>query len=44
MVVWYEAGYVPGYRVCMAAPNDRESLTHRFIAGGSGHRATLIRV
>lgn len=35
-LVWYEAGYVPGYRVCMAQdPDDpdcfsRDSLRHRF--------------
>jgi hypothetical protein len=33
-LVWYEAGYVPGYRVCMAALDgeryDADSIRHRF--------------
>jgi hypothetical protein len=34
-MVWYEAGYVPGYRVCMA-PTDSgahllDSIRHRFV-------------
>lgn len=40
-VVWYEAGYVPGYRVCMAvadddapgaATYDHGTRRHRFLA------------
>lgn len=45
-VVWYEAGYVPGYRVCMAPKGDGydpESLEHRFLARGNAERPTLIR-
>lgn len=47
-VVWYEAGYAPGYRVCMASLGDgkfdRDTLRHRFHAGGNGNAPTLIRV
>ncbi len=47
-VLWYEAGYVPGYRVCMAPTGednvfDPETLTHRFLASGDAERPTLIR-
>jgi hypothetical protein len=35
MLVWYEAGYVPGYRVCMARYDeshyDPATLRHRFV-------------
>ncbi len=48
-VVWYEAGYVPGYRVCvyMAPTSDGggyalATLRHRFLAGAA-RCATLIR-
>ena len=37
-VVWYEAGYVPGYRVCMAPLGDAfdaGSIAHRFLGRGS---------
>lgn len=34
-LVWYEAGYVSGYRVCMAAPCDggyeSRTIRHRFL-------------
>lgn len=35
-LVWYEAGYVPGYRVCMAPTEDGrghypDSIRHRFV-------------
>ena len=48
-VVWYEAGYVPGYRVCMArsAAGDgyaHDTLRHRFTAGGDAAHPTLTRV
>ena len=47
-ICWYEAGYVPGYRVCMApgrAPgtHDPRTIRHRFLAGGNAERPTLIR-
>lgn len=50
-VVWYEAGYVPGYRVCMAQSGraadgnryDIDSLRHRFHASGNADSPTLIR-
>lgn len=45
-VVWYEAGYVPGYRVCMRHIEgnkfDRETLRHRLQAGGTTEAPTLI--
>lgn len=46
-LVWYEAGYVPGYRVCMAplTPEtfDPRTLAHRFSLGaGSGDDAILL--
>lgn len=46
-VVWYEAGYVPGYRVCMRevgdATYDQTSIKHRFMAGiALGCGSTLI--
>lgn len=41
-LVWYEAGYVPGYRVCMAPANDNAydhaTLRHRFHLRGPGWR------
>lgn len=46
IVVWYEAGYVPGYRVCMQHIEDNqfdhESLRHRLQAGGTAEAPTLI--
>lgn len=46
-VLWFEAGYVPGYRVCMARVTngsfDADSLHHRFLAGGDTAAPTLIR-
>jgi len=50
-VLWYEAGYVPGYRVCMAriagsGAFDLDTIRHRFLAGlaiGCGDRPNLIR-
>lgn len=47
-VVWYEAGYVPGYRVCMRTLDarsgryDHESIRHRFLAIG-GRAPMLVR-
>lgn len=49
-IVWYEAGYVPGYRVCMAAiPGvsdgyDMDTITHRFLAKGDAASPTLVRM
>lgn len=44
-VVWYEAGYVPGYRVCMQhIADDRydaDTIRHRFQAGGTTDAPTL---
>jgi hypothetical protein len=45
-VLWYEAGYVPGYRVCMR-PNDdgtfdESTIRHRFLANGNANDPTLI--
>lgn len=44
-VVWYEAGYVPGYRVCMKALGggrfDEGTLRHRFIAKGNAKTPIL---
>jgi len=45
-VIWYEAGYVPGYRVCMKPSGDgydHDSLRHRFIAGGNADAPVLVR-
>ena len=48
-LVWYEAGYVPGYRVCMAPiPGggfDADSLRHRFHhrSGDDGAQQLLVR-
>lgn len=48
-VAWYEAGYVPGYRICMRfAGNNAYDLgtrRHRFLAGGGldASSSTLIR-
>lgn len=47
-LVWYEAGYVPGYRVCMrritAGTYDHDSLRHRFQMDlHSAAEPTLIR-
>jgi len=48
-IVWYEAGYVPGYRVCMAVVDaaagqyDHGSLRHRFLARGDAAAPTLVR-
>lgn len=45
--VWYEAGYVPGYRVCMAPRGDEfydpKSICHRFLARGDAFSPCLIR-
>lgn len=47
IVVWYESGYSPGYRVCMhSAGNgklDAETLRHRFFARGDALAPTLVR-
>lgn len=48
VVVWWEAAYVPGYRVCLASIGggdgyDAESLRHRFLAKGTGRRPELVR-
>lgn len=47
-VVWYEAGYVPGYRVCMRPTGqpgvfDHDSIKHRFLAKGTAEAPTLVR-
>lgn len=45
-VLWYEAGYVPRYRVCMqpisANVFDHESIRHRFLAAGDAKTPQLI--
>lgn len=45
-LVWWEAGFVPGYRVCLrqTAPDkyDPATLLHRFRAVFSADRVTLI--
>jgi len=46
-IVWYEAGYVPGYRVCMTPAKksgcfDGESIRHRFFARGNSVKPTLV--
>jgi hypothetical protein len=47
-VVWYEAGYVPGYRVCMARLDadhfDHDSIEHRFMAKGNAREPLLIQL
>lgn len=46
-VVWYEAGFTPGYRVCMRAIDaegfDPSSIRHRFQAKGDTQHPTLVR-
>jgi len=46
-VVWYEAGYVPGYRVCMRRIGgdkyDKATIRHRFIARGDAQSPILVR-
>ncbi len=47
-VVWYEAGFVPGYRVCMADAGqpgsyDIGSICHHFMARGSARKPELVR-
>ncbi len=45
-VCWFEAGYVPGYRVCMAPAGegfDIDSIRHRFLAGPDLTHPKLIR-
>lgn len=49
-VVWYEAGYVPGFRVCMEGAVARDvsvfnhsSKRHHFIADGTAAEPVLIR-
>jgi hypothetical protein len=45
--LWYEAGYVPGYRVCMAPLGDGlfdpQSIKHRFLAKGDANHPMLVR-
>jgi hypothetical protein len=50
-VVWSEAGYVPGYRVCMASLGtgqdglerfDMDTIRHRFQARGNAAQPTLV--
>ena len=45
-LVWYEAGYVPGYRVCMPVIGqeddgrniyDRDQIRHRFALSPGNH-------
>jgi len=44
--VWYEAGYVPGYRVCMAQLGekmyDMDTISHRFLAQGDAAEPYLL--
>lgn len=49
-VVWYEAGYVPGFRVCMEQAKgkgdgvyDMGTIKHCFLAGGDVAQPILIR-
>jgi hypothetical protein len=48
-VVWYEAGYVPGWRVCMkpvpGKPDtlDTNTIRHCFLARGDNVRPILVR-
>lgn len=45
-VVWYEAGYVPGYRVYILIRDGRgliDSIRHRFQADGDVAQPVLIR-
>ena len=46
-VVWWEAGYVPGYRVCLARAGEDtyspDTLRHRFLARGDSRAPCLIR-
>ena len=46
-VMWYEAGYVPGYRVCMKPLGgdrfDADSIKHRFLAKGDANHPVLVR-
>lgn len=46
-VVWYEAGYVPGYRACMLGDGCgnflADTLRHRFLAQGNAEAPTLVR-
>lgn len=37
MILWHEAGYVPGYRVC-------DKCERHFLARGNAERPTLLRV
>lgn len=45
-VLWYEAGYVPGYRVCMRETGkdlyDHASIQHRFLADPAGPKLILL--
>jgi len=47
-VAWWEAGYVPGYRACMARVGgdayDPQTIRHRFLARGSALAPCLIEV
>lgn len=46
-LMWYEAGYVPGYRVCMrqasAGKYDESTIRHRFTLGRpqGGHQVLV---
>lgn len=47
-IVWYEAGYVPGYRVCAEFDPKHGvypilSIRHRFLASGNAENPKLIR-
>ena len=46
-VLWYEAGYVPGYRVCMAplgdGKYDLDTIRHHFLARGKAASPKLVR-
>lgn len=46
-VVWYEAGYVPGFRVCMKRVDekgfDEATKQHHFLTSGTITNPVLIR-
>lgn len=46
-VLWYEAGYAPGYRACMrhitGDKYDEASIQHRFMASGTAAQPVLIQ-
>ena len=45
-VIWYEAGYVPGYRACARREVKgfaTGSIRHKFLASGTALSPTLVR-